>query len=174
MATISAREARRKKILERGSDRLALITGQIHSFPPDLPHQTPIGTFHFSLTGKSLFSNISFNVALGESLRVFSLEFHKSRPVEISFPVKLFVAWYLGEKDKVFTLISQSSQIQRPNTSFYFIFIFRVQLNFHLGRKKVSMNPKSDSKQVQWQILLLPRHQRVAMKLLPCPSTTKP
>lgn len=27
------REARRRRILERGSDRLALITGQIHSLP---------------------------------------------------------------------------------------------------------------------------------------------
>ncbi|KAH6774248.1 hypothetical protein C2S52_002795 [Perilla frutescens var. hirtella] len=31
----AAREARRRRILERGSDRLALITGQIQSLPPD-------------------------------------------------------------------------------------------------------------------------------------------
>lgn len=34
-STHTAREARRRRILERGSDRLALITGQIQSFPPD-------------------------------------------------------------------------------------------------------------------------------------------
>ncbi|CAA6672773.1 unnamed protein product [Spirodela intermedia] len=34
MATESAREARRRKILERGSDRLAFITGQARSLPP--------------------------------------------------------------------------------------------------------------------------------------------
>ncbi|XP_078428125.1 uncharacterized protein LOC144700563 [Wolffia australiana] len=34
MATESAREARRRKILERGSDRLAFITGQTRSLPP--------------------------------------------------------------------------------------------------------------------------------------------
>lgn len=33
MAT-DVREARRRKILDRGSDRLALITGQIQTFPP--------------------------------------------------------------------------------------------------------------------------------------------
>ncbi|XP_047977044.1 uncharacterized protein LOC125219181 [Salvia hispanica] len=30
-----AREARRRRIMERGSDRLALISGRIHSLPPD-------------------------------------------------------------------------------------------------------------------------------------------
>lgn len=34
-STHTAREARRRRIHERGSDRLALITGQIQSLPPD-------------------------------------------------------------------------------------------------------------------------------------------
>ncbi|KAK9130874.1 hypothetical protein Sjap_011361 [Stephania japonica] len=38
---MSAREARRKKILERGSDRLALISGQIHSLPSSSSSSKP-------------------------------------------------------------------------------------------------------------------------------------
>ncbi|KAK1277865.1 hypothetical protein QJS04_geneDACA015869 [Acorus gramineus] len=38
----SAREARRRRIVERGSDRLALITGQIRSLPPPSSSQPPI------------------------------------------------------------------------------------------------------------------------------------
>ncbi|KAL6547578.1 hypothetical protein OROHE_009283 [Orobanche hederae] len=46
MATIAAtggsREARRRRIVERGADRLALITGRIQSLPPDPnPDQSP-------------------------------------------------------------------------------------------------------------------------------------
>ncbi|KAL0447471.1 UNVERIFIED_CONTAM: hypothetical protein Slati_1875000 [Sesamum latifolium] len=38
----AAREARRRRIVERGSERLALITGRIQSLPPDPPTtQTP-------------------------------------------------------------------------------------------------------------------------------------
>lgn len=33
MAEVSAREARRRKIMDRGADRLAFITGQIRSVP---------------------------------------------------------------------------------------------------------------------------------------------
>lgn len=33
----NSREARRRKILERGSDRLAFITGQINGVPPPPP-----------------------------------------------------------------------------------------------------------------------------------------
>ncbi|XP_010546484.1 PREDICTED: uncharacterized protein LOC104818564 [Tarenaya hassleriana] len=40
MAT-SSREARRRKIIERGSDRLAFITGQIHSIPDPPPSDSP-------------------------------------------------------------------------------------------------------------------------------------
>ncbi|GFP94479.1 hypothetical protein PHJA_001592300 [Phtheirospermum japonicum] len=56
MATVAAtggsREARRRRIIERGADRLALITGQIQSLPPEPvqfrsgacpPVQTPAG-----------------------------------------------------------------------------------------------------------------------------------
>ncbi|KAL3645902.1 hypothetical protein CASFOL_011082 [Castilleja foliolosa] len=39
-ATGGSREARRRRIVERGADRLALITGQIQSLPPD-PIQPP-------------------------------------------------------------------------------------------------------------------------------------
>ncbi|XVF89225.1 hypothetical protein PTKIN_Ptkin19aG0112900 [Pterospermum kingtungense] len=39
MATTSSRESRRRKILERGSDRLAFITGQLQNLPPQSPHQ---------------------------------------------------------------------------------------------------------------------------------------
>ncbi|KAK6927425.1 hypothetical protein RJ641_006016 [Dillenia turbinata] len=41
MAT-SGREARRRRILERGSDRLALITGQIKNLPPSSPSDDTI------------------------------------------------------------------------------------------------------------------------------------
>ncbi len=37
MSQKEAREARRRKILERGSDRLAFITGEIKSVPPTSP-----------------------------------------------------------------------------------------------------------------------------------------
>jgi hypothetical protein len=37
MSQKEAREARRRKILERGSDRLAFITGEIKSIPPTSP-----------------------------------------------------------------------------------------------------------------------------------------
>ncbi|KAK4422290.1 hypothetical protein Salat_1811300 [Sesamum alatum] len=39
--THATREARRRRIVDRGSDRLALITGRIHSLPPQPPTQTP-------------------------------------------------------------------------------------------------------------------------------------
>ena len=35
----NVREARRRKIMERGSDRLALITGQIQSLPSSSSHE---------------------------------------------------------------------------------------------------------------------------------------
>ncbi|KAL2543911.1 hypothetical protein Fot_13144 [Forsythia ovata] len=40
------REARRRRIVDRGSDRLALITGRIHSIPshPEQPDQLPSGS----------------------------------------------------------------------------------------------------------------------------------
>ncbi|KAG2249903.1 hypothetical protein Bca52824_089531 [Brassica carinata] len=37
----NSREARRRKILERGSDRLAFITGQINNVPPPSPSSDP-------------------------------------------------------------------------------------------------------------------------------------
>ncbi|CAA7410002.1 unnamed protein product [Spirodela intermedia] len=56
MATDSAREARRRKILERGSDRLAFITGQARSLPPsaiDSPATPPPSNRNLSVKTSS-------------------------------------------------------------------------------------------------------------------------
>lgn len=51
MATSSSREERRKRILDRGSDRLALISGRIQSLPSSpisSPHHHRAATTHLS------------------------------------------------------------------------------------------------------------------------------
>ncbi|KAF3450769.1 hypothetical protein FNV43_RR06858 [Rhamnella rubrinervis] len=49
MATNNSREERRRKIVDRGSDRLALITGKIQSLPPPPPLPSPSSTAPYRL-----------------------------------------------------------------------------------------------------------------------------
>ncbi|KAL2236070.1 uncharacterized protein LOC105169799 isoform X1 [Sesamum indicum] len=55
----ATREARRRRIVERGSERLALITGRIQSLPPDPPTTRPTQTPSDSSAASAYYSDLA-------------------------------------------------------------------------------------------------------------------
>jgi hypothetical protein len=57
MASNSFGEERRRRITERGSDRMALITGRINALPPTAPSSSPTYTRHAQSMSVSAFDS---------------------------------------------------------------------------------------------------------------------
>ena len=101
----NVREARRRKIMERGSDRLALITGQIQSLPSSSSHEE-IKTDSDNPSSQPLISHTAagtLSLSLSPNLNrwdYFTLhECFRFRNMNLGFMIKFHCTIYVTCKD---------------------------------------------------------------------------
>ena len=102
----NVREARRRKIMERGSDRLALITGQIQSLPSSSSSHEEIKTDSDNPSSQPLISHTAagtLSLSLSPNLNrwdYFTLhECFRFRNMNLGFMIKFHCTIYVTCKD---------------------------------------------------------------------------
>ena len=103
----NVREARRRKIMERGSDRLALITGQIQSLPSSSSSHEEITIDSDNPSSQPLISHTAAGtLSLSPNLNrwdYFTLhECFRFRNMNLSFMIKFHCTIYVTCKDSFF------------------------------------------------------------------------